>query len=561
MPMPMPRRHALSLLSLIALAACGDPKGGTAAAAGENGGTIVIAVPAQPDNLLPPITAAVSGKQVEDLVFEHLANIDTALNTVGDSGFTPGLAARWTWSADSLRVTFALDPAARWHDGRPVRAEDVAFTLALVKDPKTASPTAPYVDNVDSVSTPDSLTATFWFARRTPHQFFDVAYQLLILPKHLLAGENRATLAASAFAKAPIGSGPFRFVRWEPGAVLELAADTTNGRRRAHLDRVLFTIAPDPLTAFERVTAGEADMFEAVRPDKVADVAKNAQLRLVMQPSLQYLFLGFNLLDPATGKPHPVFSDANVRRALTMATDRRAIVSNIYDTLALVARGPFTSAHAGADASVPLVPYAVDSANALLDAAGWKRGADSIRVKNGVPLRFGIIVPTSSVPRMRAAVLLQEQFRRVGADARVESSDMGGFVQRFSTRKFDTWLNIWAADPGPGSVRDTWTSVGADKGGNNVGAYRSAAFDAQVDSGEAAFAPADMRRHFASAWRIIAADAPAIWIAEPRQVMAVHRRIRTTGMRPDAWWADVAHWSIPAAERISRDVAAPAAAR
>jgi ABC-type oligopeptide transport system substrate-binding subunit len=110
-------------------------------------------------------------------------------------------------------------------------------------------------------------------------------------------------------------------------------------------------------------------------------------------------------------------------------------------------------------------------------------------------------------------------------------------------------------------VNDTWTSAGAAPGGNNFGAYRNPAFDAQVDSGLAAYQPAQMRGHFAAAWRIIADDAPAIWLAEPRRVMAVHKRIRTAGIRPGAWWTGLAKWSIPADQRIARDLPAAGAAR
>ena len=280
-----------------------------------------------------------------------------------------------------------------------------------------------------------------------------------------------------------------------------------------------------------------------------------------MMPSLQYLFLGFNLRDGTSARPHPIFGDRTVRRALTMATDRRAIVTNIYDTLAIQARGPFTIAQASADETVPVIPFSVDSANALLESAGWVRGPDSIRTRAGRRLAFSIAVTSTSVPRMRAAVLLQEQFRRVGADVTVESADMGAFMARAASRKYDTWLGIWAPDPGPGAVRDTWTAVGDTPGSNNYQGYRSAAFDAQIDSGEAAFAPAQAKQHFSAAWRIIADDAPAIWIAEPRAVMAIHRRIETSGMRPDAWWAGLAHWKIAPSARIARDAVTPAPSR
>ncbi len=555
----MPSFRTVRLLPLVALVACGGTKDAPSiAAVNSPGGTVVISTPGEPDNLLPPITVSQSGQQVEALMFEHLADIGVGLNTVGDAGFTPGLATSWDWAKDSISIAFHLDPAARWHDGTPVHAADVAFSFALYTDPKAASPTATLLTNIDSVAVRDSLTAVVWFRKRKPEQFFDIANQMFVLPQHLLGTVDRAQLASSPFASKPVGSGPFRFVRWAQRQALELAADTTAGRRRAQLDRVVFNIAPDPVTAFTRVAAGEADVFEAVRPNNVADVARNQQLHLLVLPSLDYNYLGFNLVDAATGKPHPIFSDRNVRRALSMATDRRSIVTNIYDTLAVQARGPFTMAQASADPTLAPLPYAPDSAAALLDAAGWVRGADSLRHKAGTTLAFGILVPSSSVARMRAAVLLQEQFRKIGADVKIESTDMGGFVGRMGSRAFDTMIGQWSPDPGPSSVVDTWTSAAAAKGGNNMSAYRSPAFDAQVDSGLAAFAPADMRKHFAAAWRIIADDAPAIWLAEPRRVMAIQKRIITTGMRPDAWWAGIAQWRIPADQRIARD--APAGA-
>ena len=555
----MPSFRIVRLLPLVALVACGGSKDTTTtAAANSPGGTVVISTPSEPDNLLPPITVSQSGQQVEALVFEHLAEIGVGLNTVGDAGFTPSLATRWDWTTDSLSIAFHLDPAARWHDGQPVRAADVAFSFALYADPKSASPTATLLTNIDSVAVRDSLTAVVWFKKRKPEQFFDIVGQLFVLPQHLLGTVDRAQLASTPFASAPVGSGPFRFVRWTQKQALELAADTTAGRRRAQLDRVVFNMAPDPVTAFTRVAAGEADVYEAVRPNNVADVIANAQLKLLVVPSLDYNYLGFNLVDVTTGKPHPIFGDRRVRRALSMATDRRSVVKNIYDTLAVQARGPFVSALSSADPTLAPLPFAPDSAATLLDAAGWVRGADSLRHRAGRTLSFSILVPSTSLPRMRAAVLLQEQFRRIGADVKIESTDFGAFNSRTVARTYDTMVGQWSPDPGPSSVVDTWTSAAATNGGNNFSSYRSPSFDAQVDSGLAAFALSDMRKHFAAAWRIIADDAPAIWLAEPRRVMAIQQRIVTTGMRPGAWWAGIAQWHIPADQRIARD--APAGA-
>jgi peptide/nickel transport system substrate-binding protein len=556
----MPSLRALFLIPLMTLAACGRSKDVSPAAAADSpGGTLVVATGGAPDNLMPPITIQTAGQQVEDLVFQHLATVGVALNTVGDAGFAPDLATSWDWAKDSLSIAFHLDPKARWHDGARVTAADVAFTFALYTDPKTGSPAAAQLVNIDSVSVRDSLTAVFWFKKRTPDQFFSATMQMQILPAHLLRALDHATLASAPIASQPVGSGPFRLVRWETGKSVELVADTSGGRRRARLDRVIFTQAPDPLTAFTRVSTGEADLYEAVRPDKVAEVTKNPQLRMLIEPALTYTFLVMNLLDPATGKPHPVFGDRAVRRALTMATDRRSIVANIYDSLAVPARGPFTSAQASADTSLKPLPYSVDSANKLLDAAGWVRGADSLRRKNGKVLGFAIAVPSSSVARMRAAVLFQEQFRRVGADVKIESSDNSAFGARMFGRKFDATIGTWAQDAGASNARDAWTTAAAAPGLNNVGAYRSPAFDAELDSALTVMSATQSHTHFAHAWKIITDDAPAIWLAEPRLAMVVNSRFVTTGMRADSWWAGLAKWYIPADKRIARDAPAPVA--
>src|SRR5471030_3024595 len=158
---------SITLSTVLLLSACSSDK--------PVGGTIVVSSAADADVLFPPLTLTLMGKQVSDQVFDNLADIGPSLNTVGDAGFTPRLADRWQWAADSQSVAFHLNPRARWHDGVPVSAEDVRYTFQLVKDTSLASPLGSNLDNVDSVSVRDSLTAVVWFHRRTPDAFFKVA--------------------------------------------------------------------------------------------------------------------------------------------------------------------------------------------------------------------------------------------------------------------------------------------------------------------------------------------------------------------------------------------------
>lgn len=518
-------RLVVVLAMLMAALACSRDTGNAARRGGDgDGGSLVIVAAGDADNLFPPLTMTGQGRQVVDQLFDYLADIGPDLNTIGDEGFTPRLADSWTWSPDSMSIAFHVNPRARWHDGQPVRAADVRFTYGLITDTALGSPIAATLGGIDSVTVQDSLTAVVWYGRRTPEQFFNFVYNVAVLPEHLLRDLPVKSLASSSFARNPVGSGRFRFHRWDGGSRIEIVADSGNYRGRARLDRVIWLVSPDMTAATTRLLAGEADFLEVVRGTAVGQVASSPRLKLLVLPSLDYGFLGFNVR-------RPPFNDRSIRRALSMAVDRDAMIRNVFDTLALVGIGPVTRAlptSSGAEA------LAYDSA-----AAARILGAHA-------PIAFKLLVPTSSAVRMKYATLLQAQYRRFGVAVTIEPMEVNTFVQRLTSGDFDAVLNAWRTDPSPATVLQAWGSAGAPPAGANFDGYRSDAFDALVDSAARSFDAAAARGYYSRAYGVINGDAPAVWLYEARNASGVSRRVTVRGARADAWWAGLADWTVAA---------------
>lgn len=539
------RASALSMLSVLLVACSSDNRTEALAGRGRVGGTIVLSSAADADILLPPLTVTLQGKQVVDQIFDNLADIGPALNTVADAGFIPRLSDRWSWAPDSMSVSFHINPKARWHDGKPVSAEDVRYTFQLVKDPSLASHLASNLDNVDSVSVVDSLTPRVWFHQRTPDAFFKAATPVVILPSHLLKGTSPATLRESSFARAPVGSGRFRFEAWERGARIVLQADSSNYRGRPNPDRLIWLVAADYPAAALRFLGGSADFLDNVKPELVSQVRAKGGDVVVSPGSLDYGYVAFNLRNAANSGPHRVFGDRETRRALVMAIDRPALVRSVFDTLGLVAHGPATRILATSDTTIG-IPYDPAQASRTLDSLGWRRGADGMRSRGTTPLAFSLIVPQSSAIRMKVAVVLQEQWRTAGAKVRIEPLELNAFGGRMESRKFESLLNAWHIDPTPSSVREEWASSEIRRGGYNAASYRNPAFDAVIDSAVKEMNPTRSAALYRRAYRILTDDAPAMFLYELRNAQGISKRIRPTGMRADAWWANLAEWSVEA---------------
>jgi peptide/nickel transport system substrate-binding protein len=497
-------------------------------------GTLVIAAPGDADLLLPPVATTQLAAHVTERLFPRLAELPLDLNTVDDSAFIPVLAKSWE-RRDPITIAFHLDPRARWQDGRRITADDVMYTFGVYRDTLTNSQYRENLEPIASVVREDSLTVIFRFRRRYPEQLYDATYQLRILPSHLLDTIPHARLASSAFAHHPLGAGPYRFVHWEPGATITLAADTAWFLGRPHIDQIVWRILPDVSTAVSALLAGEADAMEVIlQRDEIERVRRAPDIRLVPYPSPFLSGLLFNLR-------RPLFASRDVRRAIAMAIDRAQIVASMFGDYGEVPVGAASRMMWITQGEVRQLPFDTLAAERLLDGAGWRRGADGLRHRGDQTLHFTVLAPTTSRARQDAAVLLQGQLKRIGIDMRIEPLEFTVFSGRSQAGDFDAVMFSRTLDPSPANLIQFW---GNFPGNDNQGSYRSAAFDAAYRAAAAAPTRASALPLWHRVLEQLNDDAPAVFLYSPRNNAAIHRRFENVTIRPDSWLATVATWSV-----------------
>jgi peptide/nickel transport system substrate-binding protein len=454
-----------------------------------------------------------------------------------------------------LSIAFTLDDRARWHDGTPVSSADVRLSFQLYTHPDVESKNAPLLGNIDSVSAPDARTATFWFKRRSPQQFYDAAHHLFVMPSHLLRDVPPSQLATAPLARVPVGTGRFRFVQWVSGQRVEIVADTANYRGRPNLDRVIYVPTADFSAAMIALFSGQIDFFSPLRPESIEQATTTPGVSVHMYPARTYQHVAFNVRNPAAlARPHPVLGDRAVRRALSLATNRERIVQTVFDSIGRVAIGPAVRVSLPGYEQLQTLGYDVDAARALLDSAGWTmRAGDSVRAKNRVPLRVEVLVPSVSASRDQMATLLQDQLRVIGVDVVVRRLEVNALIERIESGRFDAYMGAVATSPGNVGLRQTWGPAGTGVKGLNHSGYNSPVFNAYVDTALTTFDLATAQRTMLRAMQTIIDDAPAIWMLEESAPAGVHARMDLGSMSALGWWHGLPEWRIAPSKRIDRD--------
>lgn len=529
-----PAAAALALAAALGAASCGDTAERGVARHPTYGGTVVVAAPTDLSPLNPLVTTeAWAYEFLQYVVGMTLVRYDPEL------GYAPYLATSWEMQGDT-GVVFHLRRDVRWHDGEPTTANDVAFTFERAKDPATAFPNSEYFTYWRDVEVRDSFTVAFTFDRHAePLAGWPFT---AIAPKHLLDTVPPEAMRQAAYNRAPVGNGPFRFVsqRMNDRWVFEANPDFPEALGgRPYIDRLVWRVMPENTAQMAEVQSGELDLALNPVVDQVRMAAERPGISLVERPARRFLFVGWN------GR-RPPLDDPVVRRALSMAMDRRMMIEGLRDGFGRMAVGPVMPWHWAYDRSLEPLPLDPDSAVALLASRGIRdRDGDGVLdLPDGSPFSIQIDIPASSSFNRDLGELVRSNLAAIGVAATtrpVEGSTLIAAVVS-PERRFDAFILAWDGDFRL-NLRDLFHSAELD-GPYQFAGYRNAEVDRILD--EANRMPDRHRSlpHWRRLQRILRDEQPWTFLFYTPDVYLKRDRLRGTDMDIRGTFVNVQHWWV-----------------
>jgi peptide/nickel transport system substrate-binding protein len=382
--------------------------------------------------LNPHFAVGTKDQEGSRIFYEPLAGWDA------DGNLVPMLAAEvpsvqnGTLARDGRSVTWKLKRDVQWHDGRPFSADDVLFNWEFSADPATGATTSGSYKDI-KVEKVDSHTVRVMFPKPTPYWADPFVGTVgMIIPKHLFEGFRGAKSREAPTNLKPVGTGAYRFVDFKPGDMVRGQLNPSyHLPNRPYFDSIEFKGGGDAVSAARAVLqTGEYDYAWNLQVEdeilKRLEAGGKGRSTITQGANIEQMQLNFT--DPAKEvdgersslkAPHPILTEAAVRQALNMLVDRKSIEDHIYGRTGL-ATANFLNNPAPVRSKNTKWEFNIDKANALLDQAGWRRGPDGIRAKDGKKLRF-VFQTSINQPRQKCQAIVKQACQKAGIDIEVKA--------------------------------------------------------------------------------------------------------------------------------------------
>jgi peptide/nickel transport system substrate-binding protein len=482
--------RCLALAAILSLAGCG--------ATHPSPQTVTMLIESSPTSLDPRIGVDAQSEHIASLIFDSLVHKNAHFN------LDPWLATSWE-TPDPLTYRFHLRTDVHFHNGKPLTATDVKYTLDSMRNGTVITAKAGALARIDHVDAPDAATVVIHLKQPDAALLWNLSDGALgIVP----AGSG------GDFAFHPIGSGPFRFVSQMQDDEVIIERNDHSWQPRPAIARIRFAVVPDAITRALELEKGSADVcINCLTADMVSALIKRPNLQVESGPGTNLNYISFNTQDS-------LLRDVRVRQAIAYAMNRPLIISSLWRDRAQLAESLLPPEHWAWTGDVQQYPYDPAKANALLDAGGWKRGNDGVR--------FHLTMKTSTDETSRLlAMILQQQLRDIGIALEVRSFEFATFYSDISKGAFQMYTLRWlGGNEDPDIFGYAFDSHRFPPRGANRGRYVNAALDELIKEGATSSDQALRRADYVKVQQILAAELPSINLWYLDAVLVHTRRLQ-----------------------------------
>jgi len=495
------------------------------------GDTIIAASIGDATTLIPIVAADSASHDICGLVYNGLIRYDKDLNII------PELAASWNIEEEGHVIVFNLHKNVKWHDGVSFTAEDVKFTYEKLIDPDVRTPYRGDFLKIESLAIIDAYTIKVIY--KQPFSPALSSWGMWIMPKHILENED---LNKTEYGRSPIGTGPYKFLRWKSGQRIDLIANDEYFKGRPYIDRYIYRIIPDTATMFLELQAEALDTM-ALTPLQYRRQTSNeffkTRYNKFRYPSFGYAYLGYNLLDDK-------FKDKITRQALNYAICKEGLINGVLMGLGRVCTGPFVPESWAYDKQIKPAEYNPQKAKEMLAEAGWSDSdEDGLLDKGGEIFEFTILTNQGNDLRRRAAEIIQHQLRAIGIRVKIKVVEWSVFLTEFVNKKrFEAVLMGWGLSRDPDCF-DIWHSSKTNEGEFNFISYKNSQVDKLLDEGRRIFDQEKRAEIYHEIQRILYDEQPYmfLWIADSMPI--VHKRFKGPLPAPAGIGYNFTKWYVP----------------
>ncbi len=503
----------------------------------EYGDSLVIGMVAEPSNLLPFIANDAPSHQVAGEFFISLLKYDKNIE------ITTYAAESYQVLDGGLRLRFVLKKGLLWQDGVELTVDDVEFTYRLMIDPNTPTPYGSDFKAVKEFKKIDRYTFEVFYEK--PFARSLLTWMQAIMPKHALEGQD---LRNTPLSRRPLSSGPYLMESWKKGLLITLKSNPSYFEGRPYIDRYYFRFVTDPTTMFLELKAGKIDMM-GLTPQQYVYQTKSEPFRknfnVYRSLASIYTYMGYNLKSP-------LFKDKLVRQAIAYAIDKNELIDIALFGQGVPTIGPYKPETWIYNTNIKDRAHDPAKALELLAQAGWKpRAGDGVLVNSqGHPFAFTLLVDQGNETRIKTAVILQSQLKKVGIDVKIRTVEWAAFISLFvDTGYFDALILGWTIPQDPDGF-DVWHSSRSANGGLNFVHFANAEADEILVKARGTFAEAERKVLYDRFQEILHEEQPYCFLYVPYSLTALHKRFRGVEPAPAGIGHNMNEWWVPKAEQM-----------